>query len=140
MATLKDNIIDFDHIGIPCRDIEETKSWYVEQLGFELIHEPTVEIPEGSVKVAFLKHGSLMLEFYQLLGADYEEVLSRRDGHVDHFAVRVRDIDTAFAQAKQAELEIIDNAPIPLDFWENGMSHFKVRGPNDEIVEFLQML
>lgn len=140
MNTLTENIMDFDHIGMPCRDIEETKHWYREKLGFDVVHEPKVETPAGTVRVAFLKRGALMLEFYQLLGADYEEVLRRRDGRVDHFALRVRDVAKAFSQAREMGLDPMESAPVPLDFWDRGISHFKVRGPNGEIVEFLQML
>ena len=140
MNSLKENIRDFDHIGIPCWDIEETIRWYTEYLGFEAVHEPAVETDEGTVKVAFLKRGDFILEFYQLLGADYAEVKNRSDGHIDHFALEVTDINTAFAQATELGLNPMEDAPVHLDFWENGIAYFKVRGPSREVVEFIQKL
>jgi lactoylglutathione lyase len=82
-----------------------------------------------------------MIELYQLAGAEREEIANRADGHVDHIAFNVVDIESAFAEIKQAGFEILEpEAPVFLPFWVRGVKFFTVRGPDGEKVEFNQML
>ncbi|MBL8131399.1 MAG: hypothetical protein JNL42_06045, partial [Anaerolineae bacterium] len=47
-----------------------------------------------------------MLELYQLPGTEGAEAAARSDGHIDHVALDVTDIDAAFAAARSMRLDL----------------------------------
>jgi lactoylglutathione lyase len=81
-----------------------------------------------------------VLELYQLVGAELAEIATRRDGHIDHLALDVQSIETAFEKARAGGLDIIEDAPVFLPFWEKGIRYFNVRGPDGEKVEFCERI
>ena len=88
-----------------------------------------------------MQHENFTIELYQLGQEDLQEIAKRADGHIDHVALNVLDIDQAYAEIKAAGLEILeDNAPVYLPFWEHGVKYFTVRGPDGEKIEFNQIL
>jgi len=141
---LKGNLQGFQHLGIPVHDIEKSKAWYTEKLGFQVVHEPKVPTDQGDIKVAFLKRHDMMLELYQLLGSDLEEVKARKHGHIDHLAVDVLNIDTALEDVLKAGAELAEstpNGPVPIDvFYSKGITYVILKGPNGEKVELNQRL
>ncbi len=137
---LKGNLKGIQHVGLPVTDIEKSKAFYLE-FGFEEIMRKDLPEKDETVKVAMLKKDDLILELYQLNGAELKEIAARKDGHIDHIALDVIDIEEAYKEIKNSELEIIEEqAPVFLPFWENGVKYFSVRGPNGEKVEFNQKL
>jgi lactoylglutathione lyase len=84
--------------------------------------------------------GSFILEMYQLVGDELAEIALRADGHIDHFALDVQNIETTFAAARLAGLDIIEDEPVFLPFWEKGIRYFKVCGPDGEKVEFCERI
>lgn len=141
---LEGNLRGVQHLGIPVVNIEDAKAWYAEKLGFEVFHEPSVPTDEGDIKIAFLKLGDLVVEFYQLLGEASEEVKARGHGHIDHFAIDVLDIDSALTDvlARGATLDdSTPDGPVPIpEFWSQGIKYVFLRGPNGEKVELGQRL
>src|ERR1039457_4666702 len=136
---LQGNLQGFQHLGFPVTDLERSKSFYAE-LGFTDIMR--IDIPDLNeiVKVAMLQKNDLTLELYQLNIKQCQEIASRNDGHIDHIALNVIDIDKAYEEIKNAKLEIIeDNAPVFLPFWADGVKYFSVRGPDGEKLEFNQI-
>ena len=102
-----------------------------------------VDVPDQNetVHVAMMRRNDLTLELYQLTVEQCKEVAARGDGHIDHFALNVIDIDAAYEEIKNAGFEIIEEkAPVFLPFWEHGVRFFTVRGPDGEKIEFSQML
>ena len=81
-----------------------------------------------------------IIELYQLTGEDLAEVRSRKDGHIDHLALDVRDIGEAFRELKTAGLTIVEKEPVYLPFWEKGIKYFNVLGPDAERIEFSERL
>jgi catechol 2,3-dioxygenase-like lactoylglutathione lyase family enzyme len=70
-----------------------------------------------------------------------DEITARRDGHIDHIALNVLDIEAAYAEIRAAGLEILEpDVPVFLPFWAHGVKFFTVRGPDGEKVEFNQIL
>ena len=65
---------------------------------------------------------------------------ARKDGHVDHVAFDVADLDKTFAIMKDAGYNIIEPAPVFLQFWKNGCKYFNISGPDGERLEFNQIL
>ena len=82
----------------------------------------------------------LVLEFYQLVGADWVEVSNRGHGHIDHIALDVADIQGAWDTVRNEGLMPVELAPVFLPFWEKGVYYFNILGPDGERIEFNQRL
>ena len=129
--TFDDLLKGVQHLGVPTNDLERTIRVY-ERLGFEValrtLNEKTDE------KVAFLRHGNLMIETYE------NHQATMKDGAIDHIAIDVTDIEKCYEIANELRLDVLDDGIQFLPFWENGVKFFTVRGPNNEKVEFNQQL
>jgi catechol 2,3-dioxygenase-like lactoylglutathione lyase family enzyme len=127
------------HIGIPVTDIERSEGFY-ERLGFKNVMDSTFEYNGGKGKVTMMKLNEMIIELYQMPENELAEIRSRTNGHIDHIAFDVDDIDTTFAELKQASFTIIEEQPVFLSFWENGCKYFNITGPDGERLEFNQIL
>ncbi|MBE6904905.1 MAG: VOC family protein [Ruminococcaceae bacterium] len=119
------------HIGIPTNNLDRTADFY-HALGFESVLEAVNEAAHE--RVAFLKLGNLMIETYE------NHCAVGRAGAIDHIALDVNDIESAFSMTKAAGLKLLDTEIQSLPFWERGVRFFTVEGPNMEKVEFCQKL
>jgi catechol 2,3-dioxygenase-like lactoylglutathione lyase family enzyme len=68
------------------------------------------------------------------------QIASRKDGHIDHVAFDVADIDEAYALIKAGGFNIIEPEPVFLQFWKSGCKYFNILGPDGERLEFNQVL
>ena len=93
------------HIGIPVTDIKKSEAFY-EKLGFTNVMASTFEIEaeKGGI-VAMMKRETMIIELYQMPESKLSEIKSRKDGHVDHIAFDVDDIDLTFTILKENEVE-----------------------------------
>jgi lactoylglutathione lyase len=140
MTYLKGNLRGMQHLGLPVTDLERSQAFYT-QFGFVTALRTDLEQPGGQVRVAMLEKDVLTIELYQLPGAEREEIAARLDGHIDHIALDVLDIEAALAELKAAGFEALEqDAPVFLPFWSKGVRFFTVRGPDGEKVEFNQRL
>jgi len=141
---LEGNLKGIQHLGIAVVDIAETRAWYIDTLGFELIHETQLRKEEGTIFIAFLKRGDLVLELFQLAGDALDEVRNRTHGNIDHFALDVLSIATALVDTLSHGGELDPATPIgPVDipqFWSSGVSYFFLSSANGEKVELNQRL
>jgi lactoylglutathione lyase len=136
---LENNLNGVQHLGIPVSDYEKVVNWYAQKLEFEVIHEPRIPTPEGDIKIAFLKKGNIVLEFYRLTGDALEEIRSRGHGHIDHFAIDVLDINQALDYAVSKGISLDASTPegvvdIPF-FWSKGVKYLFLKGPQGEKIE-----
>ena len=101
-----------------------------------------VEVPEEDdrVLVAFMEQKGIVIELYQVTLRASQELGTRNDGHVDHIAFDVADVDKAFAEFKAASFEMLHDKPVFLNFWEQGMQIFCRQGAGWEKLEFNQIL
>jgi len=136
---LKNNFRGIQHIGIPVTNLVQSVSFY-ERLGFIRVLASEVPEPAGVVKVAMMKRYNAIVELYQVVGKELEELHSRTKGHIDHIAFDVKDIDEAFSEFKAAEFDTIEDNPVFLGFWDRGCKYFAIRGPDGEKLEFNQIL
>ena len=137
---LKENLKGLQHIGIPVTDIGRSKAFYFE-LGFSEVMYTEIPEQNETIKVTMLTKDELTLELFQLTSEQCKEIAARQDGHVDHIALDVMDIDKAYEEMRNSGWEIIEkDAPAFLPFWKNGVKYFSVRGPNGEKIEFNQKL
>ncbi|HEY6975071.1 MAG TPA: VOC family protein, partial [Chitinophagaceae bacterium] len=79
-------------------------------------------------------------EIYQFPAPESGQIKDRKDGHIDHIAFDVPDIDSAFAALKNAGFNVVEEAPVFLNFWKNGCKYFNITGPDGERLEFNQIL
>jgi catechol 2,3-dioxygenase-like lactoylglutathione lyase family enzyme len=137
---LKDNLQGFQHLGLPVTNLERSKAFYLD-FGFVEVLRTDLPGPDEPVRVAMLAKDGFTIELYQLSGAERAEIAARQDGHIDHIALNVLDIEQAYAEIQAAGLEILEaDAPVFLPFWAHGVKYFTVRGPDGEKVEFNQIL
>jgi catechol 2,3-dioxygenase-like lactoylglutathione lyase family enzyme len=132
------------HTGIPVTDIETSEAFY-EKLGFKNVMASTFAHNGGKGKVAMMKQNDMIIELYQMPENDPDsyreaEVRNRKDGHIDHIAFDVDDIDKTFEALKNAAFNIVEEKPVFLSFWKNGCKYFNITGPDGERLEFNQIL
>jgi catechol 2,3-dioxygenase-like lactoylglutathione lyase family enzyme len=133
------NLGGWAHLGIPVNDIEKSKDFY-QQFGFTVSMNADVPVGERAVKISIAEKGGLALEFYQLLEEDLPGIRDRRDGHIDHIAMNVKDIDKAYVELKAAGINPLEASPVQLPGWEHGVKYISFRGPDNEKIELNQKL
>lgn len=136
---LSENIQGVQHLGIPVCKLEETKRFYIENFGFEVLHEKEIFYPE-KMRICFLKLKDLVLEFFEHKNeAVRKEVSERVTGVYDHFAIDAADFDDLAAK-------LIDQGlPLALGTADGVVlyDHIKTKGirgvnfvsPNGDVVE-----
>ena len=134
-----DFIHKIQHIGIPVHDLEISIPFY-ERLGFENVMESPFEFDGGYGTCVMMKNHEVIVELYQMPEKQLAEIRQRKNGHVDHFAIDVSDVDLAFDTLKKAGFEMLESTPTFLPFWKNGTRFFNVKGPSGETIEFNQIL
>ncbi|WP_425605048.1 VOC family protein [Bombiscardovia apis] len=122
---------DLQHSGMIARDLDETIAFYTEKIGFELAGIFT----NGDNRCAFLRYGHLTIETWE------GDTAPMRTGAINHWALDTPDIEAAFKNAKALGLNIKEREiqSIP-SFWDHGIRYFNIWGPNQETIEFCQIL
>ena len=134
------NINAIQHIGIPVTDLAASESFY-HKLGFTNVMEAPFQLNGEPGTCIMMQRDKMLIELYQLPASLLPEIRSRKDGHVDHVAFDVADIDEAYAIIKQGGFNIIEPEPVFLpEFWKNGCKYFNITGPDGEKLEFNQVL
>lgn len=127
------------HIGIPVTDLKVSVAFY-EKLEFQNVMASTFDFNGGKGIVAMMQREDMIIEIYQMPEKELGEIRSRKNGHIDHIAFDVGNIDEAFNELKNASFNIIEAAPVFLPFWKNGCRYFNITGPDGERIEFNQVL
>ena len=137
---LKDNMRGLQHIGLPVINLERSKAFYT-QLGFVAVMRTNLPRASEAIQVAMMQHEGLTVELYELAEEERQEIAERADGHIDHIALDVIDIEQADYEIRATGLEILEaDAPAFLPFWDKGVKFFTIRGPDGEKIEFNQIL
>ena len=127
------------HIGVPVTDLKVSEAFY-ERLGFKNVMASTFEYKGGKGSVAMMELNDMIIELYQMPEAELKEIRERKNGHIDHVAFDVDDIDETFKELKEAGFTILEEQPVYLSFWKNGCKYFNIAGPDGERLEFNQIL
>lgn len=133
------NLTRIQHVGIPVADLVRSEAFY-NRLGFTNVMSSTFQHEGGQGKVAMMKQGDIIIEIYQMPDPTLNEIRSRRDGHIDHVAFDVEDIEATFELLKKEGFNIIEESPVFLAFWQRGCKYFNITGPDGERLEFNQIL
>ena len=94
----------------------------------------------GTGQVSMMELNGMIIEIYQLPEPENAEIRTRKDGHIDHIAFDVDDIDAAFSELKSNQYQVLQPEPVFLPFWKNGCRYFSILGPDGEKLEFNQIL
>jgi catechol 2,3-dioxygenase-like lactoylglutathione lyase family enzyme len=127
------------HVGIPVTDIAVSEAFY-NRLGFVNIMQSAFSLEGETGTCIMMENNTVIIELYQLPHHKIEEIRNRSDGHIDHIAFDVDDIDSAFAELKNASFHIIEEAPVFLSFWKKGCKYFNLPGPDGERLEFNEII
>lgn len=117
------------HVGIPSSDIQKTIDFYT-GLGFTLVSRKDI----GGRDFAFLQLGNLMIE------AIPNDSPCMETGAIDHICLDAKNIDVLFNQLKEAGYQLLNDNLVDFDAWENGTKLFFIMGPNNEKIEFCEIL
>ena len=121
---------DLAHVGIYVKDMEVSKKFYMEVLGFEFEFETD---PAKGVHLCFLKNGTCKIELIE------KPEFVKEDGHIDHLCIKVDDIKEAVENLKKHNVEISGEImTMPQVF--NGIKNIFFRGPDGERLEFNEFL
>jgi catechol 2,3-dioxygenase-like lactoylglutathione lyase family enzyme len=137
--TMKAKINHLQHVGIPVTSLSNSIAFY-QKFGFTNIMDKTFEHDAGKGNVAMMKLGEIIIELYQMPPAVLAEIRGRKNGHIDHIAFDVDDIEAMFEELKNLHFNIIEDAPVTLPFWKKGCRYFNIAGPDGERLEFNQIL
>ncbi|HTN06040.1 VOC family protein [Agriterribacter sp.] len=132
-------IRSIQHIGIPVSSLPVSEAFY-NRLGFTNVMQAAFMHNGNSGTCVMMKRDNMIIELYQLPGSELENIRNRKDGHIDHVAFDVPDINEAFAALKRGGYTIMEEAPVFLNFWQNGCKYFNIVGPDGERLEFNQIL
>jgi catechol 2,3-dioxygenase-like lactoylglutathione lyase family enzyme len=132
-------INSIQHVGLPVTNLKTSQTFY-ERLGFASVMNSGFDHRGGRGSVSMMKRSGMILELYQMPEAQLQEIRTRKDGHIDHIAFAVDNIDETFAALKNAAFSIVEPEPVFLPFWKDGCKYFNVLGPDGERLEFNQIL
>ena len=127
------------HVGVPVTNLTVSQNFY-ERLGFKNVMTSTFEYNNEQGKVTMMKLGAIIIELYQMPKTELNEIKKRKDGKIDHIAFDVDDIDQTYLELKSDGFSIIEDNPVFLPFWEKGCKYFNILGPDEERLEFCQIL
>lgn len=128
---MKENIKGLQHIGIPTEKYDETKSFY-EKLGFIPYGETIIE--SSHKRVVFMKQNNIEFEIYEV------DLSAKCYGAIDHIAIDVKSIKEAYLFIEQCSFTILEKGIMELPFKQKGVRYFTIVGPNEEKIEFYQLL
>ena len=132
-------INSIQHIGIPVTNLKRSEAFY-DMLGFKNVMSSGFEYGGSKGSVAMVQRGDIILELYQMPEKELAEIRSRKDGHIDHIAFDVDNIDAVFSELKKASFHILEAEPVFLPFWQKGCRYFNILGPDGERLEFNQII
>ncbi len=97
-----------DHIGVLVRSLEETLPLYTDILG--LSAEGPVELPEQSVRLAFLQAGDGRIELLEPMTPDCTlgRILAKRGEGLLHVCLEVDDIEATLRRLEAAGVGLVD--------------------------------
>lgn len=127
------------HTGIPVTDIKVSEAFY-EKLGFKNVMAAAFNYQGGRGNVVMMQQNDMVIELYQMPEAELKEIRERKNGHIDHIAFDVNDIDAAFAALKANGFNVLEDQPVFLSFWEKGCKYFNITGPDGERLEFNEII
>lgn len=131
------NLKGLAHIGLYTEDIEVSKKFYVENLGFKLEYETVSEKPDNQwLKMAFVNLNGMVIELLQ--HSDKAKAKSGNAGCVDHLTIEVKNLNQVMADLKQKGIVFETEEPIQMPKLFQGAQIAFFRGPSGERLELFE--
>jgi catechol 2,3-dioxygenase-like lactoylglutathione lyase family enzyme len=127
------------HVGIPITNKERSEAFYY-KLGFDKVMEAPFQHEGGDGTCIMMQRDDMIVELYQMPEKLLPAIKARQDGHIDHIAFDVTDIDNTFRLLKENGFHIAESSPVFLKFWMHGCKYFNIIGPDGERLEFNEIL
>ena len=124
-------IVGFGHVGTYIKDIEVSKKFYMDVLGFEILYECLHE--HSGNRLCFLQNKNCVVELVQF--AVWED---RRDGLFDHLTIEVEDIKKAKAYLESKGVEFESEIQLDPQLGKRGMYYVMFRGPDGEHLQITE--
>ena len=118
------------HIGIMVKDLEVSRKFYVEKLGFE--EECRNDL--GGTVICFLNNGTCLLEL--VCRENYQAPTDPR-AHIDHVCMEVEGIDSLVASLKEQGVEFESDVNYS-SVNHGGVKNIFFHGPDGERIEFFE--
>ena len=105
------NLKNIEHIGIAVNSIEESLKYYEGILGLKCY--AIEEVADQKVKTAFLKIGETKIELLEATSeaSPIAKFIEKRGHGVHHIAFAVNGIEEALLEAKEQNIQLIDENP-----------------------------
>lgn len=133
------NIVGLAHLGIYTNDIEKSKDFYINKLGFTLDFETNIDKGSGNyLKISFVKAGNLCLELLQ--HSDPSITQTGNNAATEHFAIRVQDIEQCVSEYKSKGIVFETEEPVLISKLYDSVKAIFFRGPSGERVELFEFL
>lgn len=127
------------HVGIPVTNLAVSIAFY-ERLDFKNMMQTTFIYEGETGHVAMMQRDDIVIELYEMPEPEKSRIKERTNGHVDHIAFDVDDVDAVFHQLKAEGFNVIESSPVFLQFWQKGCKFCFITGPNGERLEFCEII
>ncbi len=126
-------VVGLAHIGVMVKDIEASKAFYTEKLGFKVDDQNDL----GPTSLCFLSNGTCLIEL--VCSEKSRSMVPGENPLVDHICMEVSGIEELVDSLKQQgiefESEVNTNARI-----RGGVKNVFFHGPDNERIEFFEYL
>ena len=115
IINLMTNLKRLDHVAVLVENLDQSLTFWKDQLGLNLDHVETVSSME--VKIAFLPLGESEIELVQPTTEDsgLAKFLKKRGPGLHHICIEVEDISAKLADLWENNVHLIDQEPVTMD-------------------------
>lgn len=132
-----EGIMGLAHIGVFVADIEVSKAFYMDVLGFESFDKSVVDTDDGEVKITFVRLGTCVLELVQFPKSKQRST----DSVIAHIALDVKNIENVQAYLLKKGVKFETEKPVELSMiFDNGVKYLMFAGPDGEVLEISETL
>jgi methylmalonyl-CoA/ethylmalonyl-CoA epimerase len=130
--------IKLNHLAIVVKNLEDALPFWRDALGLAV--GEVQDVPQESVKVAFLESGESHVELVQPISEDsgIAKFLAKKGQGMHHVCFEVGDIDAALAHMKEKGIELINDEARERDGRKYAFVHPKSTG--GVLVELYQLI
>jgi methylmalonyl-CoA/ethylmalonyl-CoA epimerase len=124
----------FNHAGVATDDADALADLYSEVLGCSVAHEETFD----GMWVVFLDLGNGYLELLEPRdGGPIASYLDENGSGIHHLAFTTADIEDALARAREAGVDLVDEAPRP-GAWGHDVAFLHPASTGGVLLEFVE--